>query len=47
MIWFIVNDAGLHLRCRYPDTPDARESMDTWLDGVSTALREAAPVPVS
>jgi hypothetical protein len=39
MIWFIVNDEGLHLRCRYPDTPEARASVGTWLDGVEQGLR--------
>jgi len=42
MIWFVVNDAGLHLRCRYPDTPEARASVGTWLDHVERGLRRAA-----
>ena len=42
MIWFVVNDAGLHLRCRYPDTPEARENVGRWLDGVEADLRERA-----
>lgn len=42
MIWFVVNDSGLHLRCRYPDTPEARESMSRWLGAVETGLRDAA-----
>lgn len=41
MIWFIVNDDGLHLRCRYPDTPEARASLGTWLDSVQAGLRAA------
>lgn len=39
MIWFIANDAGLHLRCRYPDTPEARRNVSSWLDAVHAGLR--------
>ncbi|MBM6405903.1 peptide synthetase [Phycicoccus sp. CSK15P-2] len=39
MIWFVVNDDGLHLRCRYPDTPEARASVGRWLDEVEAGLR--------
>jgi hypothetical protein len=39
MIWFIVNDDGLHLRCRYPDTAEARTNVGAWLDRVETGLR--------
>ncbi|GAA1140786.1 peptide synthetase [Nesterenkonia lutea] len=39
MIWFVVNETGLHLRCRYPDTAQARETMHTWLDAVVEGLR--------
>ena len=39
MIWFIVNDDGLHLRCRYPDTAEARSSVGGWLDRVEGDLR--------
>jgi hypothetical protein len=42
MIWFIVNDAGVHLRCRYPDTPEARLNVGGWLDQVQEALQSAA-----
>ncbi|MDE0546528.1 peptide synthetase [Microbacterium sp. C7(2022)] len=45
MIWFIVNEQGVHLRCRYPDTPVARESVGTWIDSVQSALRDTATVP--
>ncbi len=34
MVWFIVNDTGLHLRARYPDTPQARANVGRWLDAV-------------
>ncbi|MGZ0712424.1 peptide synthetase (plasmid) [Coraliomargarita sp. W4R53] len=39
MIWFIVNDTGLHLRCRYPDTPEARENVGAWIDRVQAAVQ--------
>ncbi|GAT71797.1 condensation domain-containing protein [Microbacterium hydrocarbonoxydans] len=42
MVWFIVNDEGLHLRCRYPDTQEARASVGRWLDEVEDGLRAAA-----
>ena len=45
MIWFVVGDAGLHLRCRYPDTPQARESVGRWLDAVEEGVRNAADDP--
>ena len=32
MLWFIQNDSGLHLRCRYPDTTEARTNVGAWLD---------------
>jgi hypothetical protein len=48
MIWFVVNDTGLHLRCRYPGTPQARRSVGDWLDAVRDGIREQvglAPLP--
>ncbi len=39
MVWFVVNGTGLHLRARYPDTPQARENVGRWLDAVGTGLR--------
>lgn len=39
MIWFIANETGLHLRCRYPDTPEARRNVGTWLDATVAALQ--------
>lgn len=39
MIWFVINHTGLHLRCRYPDTRQARRSMRTWLAGLVYGLR--------
>jgi len=46
MVWFIVNDAGLHLRFRCPDTPEARESVGRWMDAVCEALRLPLREPV-
>lgn len=39
MVWFVVNDDGLHLRCRYPDTPEARRNVELWLARVRDGLR--------
>ncbi|WP_010524107.1 N-acetyltransferase GCN5 [Nesterenkonia sp. F] len=40
MIWFVVDDAGLHLRCRHPDTPEARRHVPAWLEGIVAGMRE-------
>lgn len=42
MLWFILDEAGLHLRCRYPDTLAARESVGGWLDAVVRELQTRA-----
>ncbi|WP_236967123.1 peptide synthetase [Microbacterium aurantiacum] len=42
MIWFVVGDDGLHLRCRYPDTPEALQNVGRWLDAVERAVRDEA-----
>ncbi|GAA3638810.1 peptide synthetase [Microbacterium awajiense] len=49
MIWFVVNDDGLHLRSRHPDTPEAHASVSRWVDAVARAFQDAArrPVPVA
>ena len=39
MIWFVVNESGLHLRCRYPGTPQARRSVGDWLDWLRDGIR--------
>ncbi len=39
MIWFVTNDSGMHVRCRYPDTPRARESVGSWLNAVCRGLQ--------
>ncbi|ANS79966.1 non-ribosomal peptide synthetase [Serinicoccus hydrothermalis] len=41
MVWFVVTDDGLHLRARYPDTPQARDSLTRWLDAVEHQIRSA------
>lgn len=53
MVWFVINGSGLHVRCRFPDTPAARASAGGWLDelcaglirraGSVSGLRPAAP----
>jgi hypothetical protein len=42
MVWFILDDSGLHLRCRYPDTIHARRNVGAWLDLLVTRLRHRA-----
>ncbi len=44
MLWFILDEAGLHLRCRYPDTLEARAGVGAWLDGVVHELQARASV---
>jgi hypothetical protein len=47
MVWFVIDRAGLHLRCRYPETPQARESVVRWLDAVCAGLVDSAGGQVS
>ncbi|WP_313408125.1 condensation domain-containing protein [Aeromicrobium sp.] len=42
MLWFIIDDSGVHLRCRYPDTLEARRSVGTWLDALVARMRDLA-----
>ena len=42
MLWFVLDDSGLHLRCRYPDTLEARGSVGGWLDALVERLRVTA-----
>ncbi|MET1038689.1 MAG: GNAT family N-acetyltransferase [Aeromicrobium sp.] len=42
MLWFILDERGLHLRCRYPDTAEARTHVGTWLDRLVARLRRIA-----
>ncbi|MEO7753841.1 MAG: condensation domain-containing protein [Terracoccus sp.] len=45
MIWFVINDSGLHLRCRSPDTPEAHVSVPAWLNAVCSGLRDQLTLP--
>ncbi len=45
MIWFVVNHTGLHLRCRYPDTEQARASVGRWIEAVVSGLQATVAVP--
>lgn len=40
MLWFILDESGLHLRCRYPDHPEARASVGAWLDRLVARLQD-------
>ena len=42
MLWFIIDETGLHLRCRYPDTDEARRHVGGWLDALALDLRARA-----
>ncbi|GED98812.1 GNAT family N-acetyltransferase [Gordonia crocea] len=42
MLWFILDASGLHLRCRYPDTPQARVNVGGWLDRLVATLQAGA-----
>lgn len=42
MLWFVLDERGLHLRCRYPDTPEARLHVGGWLDTLVDRLRADA-----
>ena len=42
MIWFIATAAGMQLRSRYPDTPEARANVSAWLDAIESGLEDAA-----
>ncbi|GAA2524929.1 GNAT family N-acetyltransferase [Rarobacter incanus] len=46
MLWFILDQSGLHLRCRYPDTKLAREHVGGWLDALVERLRATARTSV-
>ncbi|CAM3278258.1 GNAT family N-acetyltransferase [Nocardioides dubius] len=46
MLWFVLDESGLHLRCRYPDTTEARENVGRWLDGVVERLQAEASASV-
>lgn len=42
MLWFILDESGLHLRCRYPDTGEARANVGAWLDLLVARLQADA-----
>ncbi|WP_349828602.1 peptide synthetase [Brevibacterium litoralis] len=42
MLWFILDETGLHLRCRYPDSPEARTHVGRWLDELMARMRRTA-----
>lgn len=42
MIWFIADESGLHLRCRYPAGEVAARNAGAWLDAVTAQIRDAA-----
>lgn len=42
MVWFILNDGGMHVRCRYPDTLEARANVGGWLDALVHLMRQIA-----
>ena len=42
MLWFVFDQQGLHLRCRYPDTHKARRNVGGWLDRTVAGMREVA-----
>lgn len=42
MLWFILDEDGLHLRCRYPDTAEARQGVGAWLDALIARMRDTA-----
>lgn len=42
MLWFIQDESGLHLRCRYPDTAEARTNVGAWLDLLVARLQAQA-----
>ncbi|AVM01337.1 peptide synthetase [Gordonia iterans] len=46
MLWFILDGTGLHLRCRYPDTEQARTNVGAWLDLLVARLQESARLSV-
>ncbi|MFT4084598.1 MAG: GNAT family N-acetyltransferase [Nocardioides sp.] len=46
MLWFMLDETGLHLRCRYPDTDEARRHVGAWLDALVSRLRARARASV-
>lgn len=46
MLWFIFDQSGLHLRCRYPDAPLARENVGSWLDRLVDRMQTTARLSI-
>lgn len=46
MLWFVLDERGLHLRCRYPDTDEARRHVGAWLDALGRDLQARARASV-
>lgn len=44
MLWFVVNHDGMHMRVRYPDTPEARSNVSSWCQTVCESIREFAGI---
>jgi len=44
MAWFVLNNDGMRLRVRYPQTPEACQTVGTWSQLVTEGLREIAGV---
>ncbi|WP_167382167.1 condensation domain-containing protein [Corynebacterium suranareeae] len=42
MLWFILDRSGAHLRCRYPDSVEARENVGCWIDAIVARMRAEA-----
>jgi hypothetical protein len=42
MAWFVLNPDGMHLRVRYPGTPEACAAVGEWARRVTDGLRELA-----
>lgn len=42
MVWFVLNEDGMHLRVRYPDTPQAVANVGEWAHRVAEGLRDYA-----
>lgn len=39
MIWFVVSASGMHLRCRYPGTPQAARNVRAWMSALVERLQ--------
>lgn len=45
MAWFVLNNDGMRLRVRYPQTPEACQTVGTWSKMVTEGLRALAGYP--